>query len=681
MKKKIVLIATMIMLFVFALSISVFADAYEPNRATVEYNGQSVNVITSDATVEEVASKLDNNATMQGLFKDNNALVVLADTNGSLFAFPSWYIIEPSGTDTNYAAISEVEYGFVNTLVEGSTFEKGAIRYIEFPHGMTNIRQNGVFGNDTGTGYEGNVTDLHIPNTVVNFDTNNSRNQAFKGNKSIKRIYIELGNTIKQIPSGTFTNSSVEYVQFENLTELESIDGFTNTGLKCDINLSNSNLKTIAGTAFQGSNGIKKITLPNTVESIGDGAFENIGNGYLASPYLPTSLKTIGTKFFAYNNNLLETYIFPDGVKAIGNEPFQDSRVASGPSGKKLDLIFLGEVTGIVYLNGNGHQKHAEKVTVYFAQNSLDQYNTNGFKIKPSGSSVTSVPGAIRAVFCKGSGTGTNGNVTGVEYVYITNTEGTSYTQDMVNDAENGFDFDGHTHYGIFTRVENNCEYDGHETISCIVCDKNIVTVLPSTGNHNYVEGQCTVCGRIYCTSGGDHTMNVEAIFENGFTGTGVLLNKCQSEGCTYAEKIKDLDPLFTYLGYSAAEYGNDGISIGYKVNKEAVKAYEEATGETVNYGVFAVTKDNIGKNDIFDASGKALAGVVAADITDCEFTLFNLKIVGFTDAQKTISFAMGAFVGTTKDGTTEYVYLQDKAPMTGEKYFFASYSELSNKE
>ena len=174
MKKKIVLIATMIMLFVFALSISVFADAYEPNRATVEYNGQSVNVVTSDATVEEVASKLDNNATMQGLFKDNNALVVLADTNGSLFAFPSWYIIEPSGTNTNYAAISEVEYGFVNTLVEGSTFEKGAIRYIEFPHGMTNIRQNGVFGNDTGTGYEGNVTDVHIPNTVVDFDTNNS---------------------------------------------------------------------------------------------------------------------------------------------------------------------------------------------------------------------------------------------------------------------------------------------------------------------------------------------------------------------------------------------------------------------------------------------------------------------------------------------------------------------------
>ncbi len=682
MKKKILFIATMIMLFAFVLSISVLAAAYDPNRATIEYDGQSVSVVTSSATVEEVASKLANNATMQGLFRDDNALVILADTNGSLFAFPTWYIIEPSGTDTKYVAISEVEYGFVNTLVEGSSFEKGAIRYIEFPHGMTNVRQNGVFGNDGGTGYEGNVTDVHIPDTVVNFDSNNNRNQAFRGNKSIKRVYIELGNTIKQIPSGTFTNSSLEYLQFENLTELESIDGFGNTALKCDIDLSNSKLKTIANTTFSGSKGIKKITLPDTVESIGDSAFEDIGSGYLASPYLPSSLTKVGKRFFSLNDNLLDTYIFPEGVKSIGDEPFQDSKVAGGPSGKKLDLIFLGEVTGVVYLNGNGHQKHAEKVTVYFAQNSLDQYNKNGFYIKPSGSSVTSVPGAIRAVFCKGTGAGTNGNVTGVEYVYITSTSGSSYTSDMVNDAVNGFEFESHTHYGTLTRVENSCAVNGSETISCIVCDRDIVTVLEATGEHNYdVEGQCTVCGRFYCTSGGDHIMKVEAVYANGFASAGVVVNKCQSEGCTYEEKVKDIETLFTCLGYSAPEFGAGGIAVGFTVNSEAIAEYQTVTGKAVKYGVFAVLQDRLDGNEIFGEDGAASDGVITADITNYEFAAFELKIVGFTDEQKDIKLAMGAYVAVTDGETTEYSYMQDDTK--GEKagnYYFVSYNNIVEK-
>ena len=37
----------------------------------------------------------------------------------------------------------------------------------------------------------------------------------------------------------------------------------------------------------------------------------------------------------------------------------------------------------------------------------------------------------------------------------------------------------------------------------------------------------------------------------------------------------------------------------------------------------------------------------------------------------------MGAYVGTSKDGATEYAYLQDGIPETGAKYFFASYNDV----
>ena len=86
---------------------------------------------------------------------------------------------------------------------------------------------------------------------------------------------------------------------------------------------------------------------------------------------------------------------------------------------------------------------------------------------------------------------------------------------------------------------------------------------------------------------------------------------------------------------------------------------------------------EKIGANDIFDSEGKALAGVIAADITGTDFDIFNLKIVGFTDKQVDIDLAMGAYVGTSKDGTTEYAYLQDGTPNDGDKYFFASYTDV----
>ena len=133
---------------------------------------------------------------------------------------------------------------------------------------------------------------------------------------------------------------------------------------------------------------------------------------------------------------------------------------------------------------------------------------------------------------------------------------------------------------------------------------------------------------------------------------------------------------MFTNLGFSASLYGESEMSVNYKVNAQSILEYEKITGEAVNYGVFAVRAEKIGTNDIFDAEGNELSGVIAADITGTNFNLFSLKITGFTEAQKGIDFAMGAFVGTTKDAKTEYTYLQIAAPENGEKYFFASYNK-----
>ncbi len=137
--------------------------------------------------------------------------------------------------------------------------------------------------------------------------------------------------------------------------------------------------------------------------------------------------------------------------------------------------------------------------------------------------------------------------------------------------------------------------------------------------------------------------------------------------------------PLFTCLGYSAPEGERSGISIGYNVNIEAIEAYEEVAGKTLNYGVFAVLKDRLGDNSIFSEDGKSTNGVVSADITSYKFTSFDFKIVDFKEDQKSKKLAMGVYVATKDGEVTEYTYLQSGTPNENEKYYFASYDDIIN--
>lgn len=675
MKKKIILIAIMVVALIFALSASAFA-AYEQDRETVTYKGQAVSVVRFDVEISTVNNEIKAD-TSRGhtcslgaltAMADDDSLCILKDSAGNLTAYPSWYIIDATGSGEGHAEIYEISYGYLNSISSetGKSYSDGAILYMEFPQGMSGVRNNGVFGMKTnGTPYETNVTDFYIPSSVTYITEN-----AFNKMPKLENVFIEAGNTISKIGSGTFSNSTVKYVQFENLTEITSIDGFTACGITGDIDLSKcTKLKTISAGCFMNSKNVNKITLPNSVETIANEAFEYMGSAYLASPYLPTSLKSVGSRFFAYNDNLLDTYIFPEGVTALGSEPFQDSKVAGGPSGKELNLVFLGEVTGVVYLNGNGHQKHAEKVTVYFANNSLSDYNTNGFYIKPSGSSVTSVPGAIRVAFCEGTGAGTNGSVTGVEYIYITSTTGSTFTADMVNDATNGFDYDKHTHYGAVNVTAPTCGKNGFEGKLCIVCDNEIGTVLPATGLHTYDDDHncttaevCTVCSQEVNIPNAEHQIKLVITYDNGYMQAGVRVASCENDGCEFCETTNP-KALFTFLGYSKNQAGTQAC-VGYQIAYEEIAEFKSANQlESFEYGVVAGVKSLVpNAQPLVISENKVQAvklekgNVVKVDL-DTKSALYQVdfRLVGF-EGNEDLEVLMCAYV---YDGT-ELSYLQN---------------------
>ena len=173
---------------------------------------------------------------------------------------------------------------------------------------------------------------------------------------------------------------------------------------------------------------------------------------------------------------------------------------------------------------------------------------------------------------------------------------------------------------------------------------------------------------------GHSHTVFVGLIYDD-YSKNGYYSYQC--ERCDNLNNEKTAPALFDCLGYSAAEYGDGGMTIGFRVNEGAISDYEEITGESVSYGVFAAKAERIGNNDIFDENGASRTGVITADITNSGFNIFNLRIVGFTEEQKEIGLAMGAFVGTSKDGVSKYSYMQIDTPAMGEKYFFASYNDV----
>jgi hypothetical protein len=158
----------------------------------------------------------------------------------------------------------------------------------------------------------------------------------------------------------------------------------------------------------------------------------------------------------------------------------------------------------------------------------------------------------------------------------------------------------------------------------------------------------------------------------------GEKITTCNNKGCTY-RLIESAKPLFKCLGYSATEGGTAGIVIGFMVNNEALGEYTAVTGKTVKYGVFAALRDKLGNGEIFDENGATASGVVSAEIYGSEFAVFTLKITGFTEEQKDLKLAIGAYVCVTGNGAAEYSYLQADKPLEGEAYSYISYKDVAS--
>ncbi len=423
----------------------------------------------------------------------------------------------------------------------------------------------------------------------------------------------------------------------------------------------NSVITTIGNAAFYKCSSLKAISLPNNVTVIEAVAFQHCTS--LQAVYLPDGFQ----KMMCNNatsgsfNNCTSMYFV--------DEPFVLNSTLTNIPEKESVYYFPSSLTGLGEgIRGCSNMNDTLVVGTNYTSHTTSMYEGSGVKTVVYLGDMTyfwmtaTQNTKINIVFA-GSTSTPQVEVTGDQ------SAGSTIYLCKLNKYYNLNEkvwIDGTAHFEEISKTiitpSTSCTEPSIKTSFCF-CGYEI--------SNEPIEG--TVSSHDYDYLNNDNAILVGIVYSN-YSQNGektVICGNCGEEAALEAPA------LFTCLGYSAPEDSRGGIAIGFTVNNEAIREYEEATGKTVSYGVYAVAQTKLGTNDIFGKDGTVAEGVINAEITNYEFAAFELKIVGFTDEYKGIKLAMGAYVAVTDGETTEYSYMQGGAPAEGESYFFVSYNDI----
>ncbi|MBQ3040739.1 MAG: leucine-rich repeat protein [Clostridia bacterium] len=164
------------------------------------------------------------------------------------------------------------------------------------------------------------------------------------------------------------------------------------------------------------------------------------------------------------------------------------------------------------------------------------------------------------------------------------------------------------------------------------------MTVCPAGSATIY---KCDGCGDTYKETDETFISNThEYSFENGailvnliYENDNYFLGGTMTVKCAFcdAETVPEekYDSIFEAIGYSMSEE-ESYIYHEIRVNKEAIKVYEEFSGKTIQYGVVAAVA-NDGKPLSIDAEGNLITAeqAVAADMTNSIYSKITIKLSG----------------------------------------------------
>lgn len=625
------------------------------------------------------------------------------NTHGSANAIGTVYF-------QNWTALESFDFGVATQIVD-KAFANTGFKSLVIPSTITTIK-GGAFSDCVS------LASLKIEGSFTTL-----AGSAFKGCTSLASV--DLGNSITTIGEAMFSGcTSLTSIDIPQSVTVINKQAFYGCSSLADVTF--GDITTIGSSAFYQS-GIVSVTIPKEVTSVGSSAFANckslttvvfeegfsgtlgssafMGTSALTTLTLVEGIKDIPSQCFwsCGTTNGIEKVTLPDSVETLAGRAFNGSgikvleiretsklRSITGDAFagmKSLKSIYLP--TGVVISCDNLFQYcHVLEEVLNFENViiNVSSYGENVFVGKIFYECM-----ALKEIYIPKSVTaiaGTAFRLYALERVYI---------HSSITSIAGGW-LDNTTHIPSKTTFFY-CGGDANKLLSLTNDGTGVVStrLAGMIENNNVVEysgmdeayasgvivSNANLCDVYY---GGDHveTDKIEYVYidENGNLTTEAYTSKikvfCPCErNCGNETIIKIIPALFNCLGYSVFEGSRNGITVGFLVDNEAISEYTALTGKEIEFGVFAASKDKLGNGDVFSDDGSVTSGVITAKIYSRVYSAFEIKIVGFKDAQKGSLVTMGAYVIATKDGKSEYCYIQPDLPSQGEKYAFVSYKNL----
>ncbi len=493
---------------------------------------------------------------------------------------------------------------------------------ITIPKGITKICDYAFANCDT-------ITNVVIPNSVISIG-----NSAFSFCSNLKNINIP--NSVVNIGKGAFSGCS-------NLEKVEIPDG----------------IKFIKDYTFTSCENLITIIIPQSVKKIGYLAFDNDRN--LSNVLFKGSKSQWNSiDFTDGNTNLVESVIHYD-VKFVekkaptcvdkGYDLYSCSECSDGVKIYYTDPLGHNVVSGICERCGKPEEDCVESAHPYNVDSdeSWTIYKKNATRIAVVFSNSTETEANYDYIYLYDKNGEEIGKYTGTELADKKITVlGDTVKIRLVSDGLDtlyGFSLSNIVPYydeclHSSTRLENEksptCVEEGYTgDLICNNCEAFLKKgdIIPATGNHEYIDGVCKICGAIslenFPSISGNETQNV--IIEDTYVSKYFKFTPSQSGSLTfYSTGSCDtlgrlLDSDMTELAYNDDNEEDRNFRISYNVN--ARETY------VLQIGAFNSSDEAFNVTFNFKPNKETLLGDVNGDgeITVVDATILQKYIVGQT--------------------------------------------------
>ena len=272
----------------------------------------------------------------------------------------------------------------ITSIGEGAFGKCDGLTSVTIPNSITSIGK-GAF---SGCG----ITSLNIPNSVISIGE-----QAFSSLINLNSITVEAGNS--QYDSRDKCNAIIETSTNSLLfgcsktTIPNSVTSIGDWAFQdcldlASITIPNSAIS-IGEGAFYGCIKLKNIIIPNNMTTIGNGAFSHCSD--LVSVTIPNSVLFIGNQAFAGCSSLT-SIIIPSSVTSIGNGAFAGCNLSSVTIPNSVTFIGNGAFSGCDGLTIETGNKN------YDSRDNCNAIIESAKNILISGCTNTSIPNSVTSI-------------------------------------------------------------------------------------------------------------------------------------------------------------------------------------------------------------------------------------------------------------------------------------------